>query len=194
MYCYYTKILITNTVIPNRAKLQLLSTTWEHFSCLSRANNYLFFPGPISQAIVNMNYLHHSAVFADTIFAHVELIRVFLIRNDSWKPQTWTLATHSRSYAESAKFVKGLCSCIRFSGYIAACRCTGITLAKYKHTWPLCSGSKRRSLTPICRNDNLIEFTCLWWHFIVSRPICYVKFYHGIESIVLFVIKTYRYT
>ncbi len=85
-----------------------------------------FFPGPILQAIVNLNYLHHCGVFADTIFAHLELIRsVFWYVMHSWKTQTWTLTTHSRSYAESAKFVKGLCSWTRFSGYIAACRCTG---------------------------------------------------------------------
>ncbi len=84
-----------------------------------------FFPGPISQAIVNLNYLHHSAVFADTIFAHLEFIqRGFWYVMHSWKTQAWTLATHSRSYAENAKFVKGFCSLLTFSGYIAAWRCT----------------------------------------------------------------------
>ena len=43
-------------------------------SCLSQVKSVLLFSAPMSQAIFNLNYLHHSAVFVDTIFAHPELI------------------------------------------------------------------------------------------------------------------------
>ena len=75
MYCYYTEISIINIVIQKRAKLQYFINKMRTFLMPFEGQNYRFFPGPISQAIVNLNYLHQSAVFADTIFAHLELIQ-----------------------------------------------------------------------------------------------------------------------
>ena len=74
MCCYYTKNSIINTVKQKRTKLQYCQQN-ENISILSfTGESYLLFPAPMSQAIVSLNYLHHSAVIADTIFTHLELI------------------------------------------------------------------------------------------------------------------------
>ena len=70
----YTKISIINTEIQKRGILQF-SQQNVTFSVVSfRGENVLLFSAPMSQAIFNLNYLHHSAVFVDNIFAHPWLI------------------------------------------------------------------------------------------------------------------------
>ncbi len=72
----YTKIsiIIIDMAIHKRAKLQFCQQN-ETFSVLPfTGENDALFSAPMSQAIFNLNYLHHSAVFVDTIFAHPELI------------------------------------------------------------------------------------------------------------------------
>ncbi len=72
--CRLYEISIFNMAIQKRAKLQICQQN-ETFSVLPfTGENVLLFPAPMSQAITNLNYFHHSAVFVDTIFAHLELI------------------------------------------------------------------------------------------------------------------------
>ena len=69
--CYYTKILIINTAIQKRAKSQFLQQN-ENFSVLPfTGENDLLFPAPMLTSDLQP---YHSAVFADTVFAHPGLI------------------------------------------------------------------------------------------------------------------------
>ncbi len=66
--CYYTKILKINTVMQTRAKFQFCHLNENISISPFMGENYLLFPAPMSQVVVNLNYLQHSVAFADYIF------------------------------------------------------------------------------------------------------------------------------
>ena len=72
-YKYDVLLLYKNLDNKKRIKLQFWQQN-ENISILPFTGKNDLFPAPMSQAIFNLNYLHHSAAFADTIFAHQELI------------------------------------------------------------------------------------------------------------------------